>query len=341
MLSATIKYGAIKAKVMAMYGKLLDGDAIGRLCSCVSLSDLAAALRGCEGWGDSLGSLTARPDADKLKEIVRGRVYEDYGKLWSFCSLSDKKLLIFTVHRAEYSALMHTLRRIKSSQTHMNSAETEFLSRHGSLDVSALNACGDYGGLLSAAEKSIFSATLRALEPDSKSGLPDYSAAAVALENAYYCETFSHIAKSGGGLGQRKLEELLGVEADWLNLVSILRILRHFPASVSRGEELLVPIFHQLKPPLVKKLLAAGSPEGAAAVLSGTSMGRLLTPEDISQPGKLYAAAMEAFCRKLVRLPEPNICTAQAYLTLRELECDKLVRIIEAISCGADPYTAV
>ena len=341
MLSATIKYGAVRAKVMALYGRLLDRADMDRLCACGSLSDFAAVLRGFEGWNESLSSITSRPDGEKLKEAVKDRVYEDYRKLWSFCSLSDKKLLVFTVSRAEYSVLLYTLRRIRTGEPYTGSVTSEFLEKYGSLDMSAIQACGDYAGLLAAAAKSVFAPTLKALETDPDSGLPDYRDAAVALENAYYRELFSYVDKKYGGSGKRQLEELLGTEADWLNVVSILRILRHFPDSASRGDSLLIPVSHRLKPPLIKKLLAARSPEEAVSILNGTPMGKSLAAAGIDRLEKLYSDAMEAFCKKLIRLPEPNICTAQAYLTLRELECEKLVRIIEAISCGVDPYSAV
>lgn len=341
MLSATIKYGAIRAKVMALYGQMLDRADIDRLCGCGSLSDFASVLRSCRGWGERLSMLTSRPDEEKLKETVRDRVYEDYGKIWSFCSLADKKLLTFTVNKAEYSALLYALRRLRTGESHFNSAAVDFLSKYGSLDMAALKSCEDYSELLAAAGKSIFAPILRSLETDGISGLPDYREASVALENAYYREMFSYVDKKYSGQGKRNLEELLGTEADWLNVVSILRVLRYFPASAARGESLLIPVSQRLKPALAKKLFMSRSPEEAISVLSGTLLGKSLADADLSRPEKLYSSAMEAFCRKLIRLPEPNICTAQAYLTLRELECEKLVRIIEAISCGADPYSAV
>lgn len=340
MLKATIKYGAVRAKVLAMYSRVTGDEDMSRLCACSSLPDFAAVLRSLPGWGEELARVS-KPTVKSLKEAVKNGLVRDYEKLWSFCSLEDKELLSFMIRRGEADAILHRLRTLRSGGPSMNGAAAEMLRSKSPLDMNALESCGDFSGLREAASGTIYAPALAGMAPSGEKGLPDYRQAAVAIENAYYGGMFSQVGKRASGRNRQLLSELIGAQADLLNLVSILRLLKYYPAAASEGGALLIPVSRKLKPTLAERLLASGSQEAALAILEGTPLGKSLPQADLSRPERLFTRAMEDFCRKLIRLPEPSVCTAQAYLTVRELECGKLTRIIEAIDRGADPFSAL
>lgn len=340
MLKSTIKYGAVRAKVLAMYSRVMGNEEIARLCACSSLSDFAAVLRGFPGWGEELAKIS-RPTAESLKDAVKNVLVRDYEKLWSFCSLEDKELLSFMLRRGEAEAILHCLRRLRSGGPPMSGAAADMLREKSPLDMDALGSCADFSGLKEAAAKTIYASALAGLKPSGEKGLPDYREASLAVENAYYSGMFSQVGKRASGRNLTLLSELIGTQADWLNIVSILRLLKYYPSAASEGGALLIPVSRKLKPALAEKLLASGSPEAALAILGSTPLGKKLPQADPGRPERMFTRAMEDFCRKLIRLPEPTVCTAQAYLTVRELECGKLTRIIEAIDRGADPHGAL
>ncbi|MEG1490758.1 MAG: V-type ATPase subunit [Oscillospiraceae bacterium] len=340
MLRATMKYGAVRAKVMALCGKLLKEDDWRRLCECTTVADIAAFLRNHPGWSDSVGELSTSPQ--KLKLIVSRRVFEDYEKLYKFSYLEDKKFLLFILCRTEYRLILDTLGSLGSDEHTLQTAYlTDFSRKYISFDVAALENCYTFPELLETVRGSIFAAPLARLHLNSATGLPDYSEAAVLLENSFYKTVFSYIKTKYNGRGKQKLAEALGAEADLLNIVSILRLQHYFPGSLVKADELLIPISDRLKPELQKQLQHASSEAEALELLRKSPCGKYFTENNPLNLESLYNGAMEAFCRKLMKTPEPSLCIPQAYLTLKELECKKLIRIIEAVNYGLDPKTAL
>jgi len=335
MLRATMKYSGVSAKVMALYGKLLTEDDWRHLCACASVSDIAAYLRSSKDWSEILPSSLS---ASTLQAAVLKKVFIEYERLYKFSYLEDKKYLLFTLYRAEYGFILDTMLRLQSNEPPATNAEaTEFMRKHSLVDIGALESCTDYAGLLEAISGSIYEKPLKRLSQNQETGIPSYREAAVLFESQYYKTVFSYANKDYKGLGKKKLVKLLGTEADLLNIISLLRLHRYFPGSINKADELLIPIYDLLEPRLLKTLLTAKSEGEILEFLKKSRCRNYLEGKNLQKLESLYYEAMEAFCRKIIKSPEPSICVPVAYLTLRELECKKLARLIEAVDYGVEP----
>lgn len=335
MLKARMKYGAVGAKVLAMYGKLISDEEWNRLYDCVSLGDIAALLRGQRGWSACISELSSPPTAARLKDAAKKKVFDEYEKLYKFSYFEDKSFLLFFLSRAEYGVILGALRSLYSKESEKHSFNaTDFMKNHSAIDLAALEGASDYAQLLEAVKRSVYGKTLNALPIAGETGLPQYRDAGVALENRYFTEVFSYINKNYGGLGKKQLAELLGTQADILNLVSLLRLQRSFPSSLSRTGELLIPISYRLTPALVRSLQGAKNEAESLELLKRSHYAKQFESYSPQNLDELYGEAMSAFCRKLIKMPEPNLCVPAAYLILSELECQRLLRLIQAVSYG-------
>lgn len=342
MLKATMKYSAVSAKVMALYGKLLTEDDWRHLSACAGTADIIAYLRGLKDWSETVTALVPSPPAAKLQAAVLKKIYAEYERIYKFARLEDKNYLLFVLYRAEYGYLLDTLRRLSARGVPAMSAETtDFVRRRSLVNIGALESCTDFQGLVEAAKGSIYELPLKSLQINPETGLPDYREAAVLLENHYYKSVYAYISEDYKGLGRRELKKVLGTEADLLNIVSFLRLQRYFPASLGRADNLMIPVYDLLEPRVLKNLLATKSEAEAIEVLNKTACRRYLEGRDLHRLDALYNEAMEAFCRKIVKSPVPSICTPTAYMTLRELECEKLNRLIQAVDYGIDPKEVI
>lgn len=338
MLKARLAYGAISAKVLALYGKLLSENDWSRLRDCTSPAEVLSVLKALPGWSGYVSELSASSDTERLKQTIRSKHHRDYEKLYRFCSLSDKRLLSLLLIGEEYNYILAALRCLYSGESVRLPAETtDFMRAHSSVDVKALEEATGFSAVCAAAKDSIFFGTLAALSPPGSLGLPDYSKTGVALERCYYQYVFSEITKKYSGTGKEELVRLLGTEADLLNIVGILRLLRYFPDSLSKAPELLVPVYGKLKPRLMQELLLAQSETEAVERLKQSAFAAAFEDYRPEELDRLYERAMGALCRRIVKMPAPNICVPVAYLTLSELECTRLVRIIEALGYGINP----
>lgn len=230
MLKATMKYSGVRAKVMALYGKLLTEEDWKHLCGCSSVADIASYLRNSSDWSETVNALPASPSSEKLKAAVFKRIYLEYERLYKFSYLEDKKYLLFTLYRAEYGFILDTLRRLQSNSPPDQTADvTDFMLKNSQVDISALESCTDYKGLLAAISDSIYEKPFKRLPVNEETGLPNYRDAGILLENHYYKTVFSYINNNYKGLGKQKLVTVMGTEADLLNIVSILRLQLYFP----------------------------------------------------------------------------------------------------------------
>lgn len=342
MIRARMQYGAVYAKVMAMCGKMLKDEDWRRLCECKSVVEICAFLRNHKGWSETMSALPSSPSLGMLHAAVRKKAYEDCEKLYKFLPIEDKKYLRLTICRAEYDFLLDALREKGAVERLPKTIElTDFIRKNSAVDIDALEQSKNFAGVLTAAEGSIFYKPLSELKINADTGKPNYCEVGIVLENAYFKANFSFITKKYKGLGKKKLEETLGLEADLLNVVSIIRLLRNFPASIEQADELLIPISSHLKPELLYSLKAAKSESEALDLLRKSPFGKHLEGVDTSNIESLYYKSMEKFCRKLVKTAEPDIGVLQAYLVLKELECSKLNRVIEAVNSGVDPKSVV
>ena len=348
MLKSTMKYGAIRAKVMAMLGKMLSDEDYGRLAECTDITEVVNILRGHKSWGEAVSKLPVPVTEESLKAAIADRVWQESEKLYHFSGINDKAFLRFMASKGENGLILSALRRLSSTGDSENVPETanvprtaDFLRDKSSVNTKMLEVCTNWHDLLEAVAGSIFAEGLRDLEVNQKTQLPNYSEVSVLLENTYYHEVFSYIAHKTSGLGQKQLRQMFGQQADFLNIVSILRLHRYFPGSLNKADKLLVPVAYRMKPDITSALISAQNEAEAINLLKDTIYGELFQNMDGKRLEKIHEKALSEFCRKLVVIGEPSAGTAPAYLALKEIECNKLIRVIEAVRLGVDPKNAM
>ena len=338
MLKARMKYGAVSAKVHAMYGKRITEEEWHRLSECSSVTEVLSVLKSQSGWGAYTSELTQRMGDEQIKGAVRAKQYVDLEKLLRFCSLEDKELLGLFLTKTEYGFILAALRCLASGEpVKMPIGTTEFIKSRSRVDISALESAVDYSDLIAAARGSAYENVLAELTPSAQNSLPNYGETAAALERCCYKSIFTNISKGYSGMGKNELSRLLGTQADLLNIVGILRLLRSFPGSLQSAQELLVPLGSRLKPALVSQLLSAKSESEAVELLKQSPFALYFDDYKPEKLDGLYESAMSSFCKGILRLPAPNICVPVAYLILSELECDRLARVLETVCYGIKP----
>ena len=337
MLKSLMDYGAVAAKVKALYGRMLTPEDWQRLGGMTTVSETAAFLRQHPGWKNAMSTLQqGNTDAKELESALKLQVCDEYERLFLFASGKDKKFLMAAMHHAELLIILSTLRRIGVGHGLPSNEEIpEFYLRKSTTDLDAVRRATNYQQLLAAVDGGFYSEALRSLPKNPETGLPDYRDASIALENRCYTETYRFLTKNYKGRKKQTLIKYIGERADVLNLTHLLR-LRRFPASLESAEKLLIPVRDRLKPETVNAIAKAPDNRAVLEILSATPWGRYFTTLDPDTLERQYREAMTAFCRKLINAPEPSICMPEAYLTMKNIECEKLTTLIEARRLGVD-----
>jgi len=342
MLKAQIEYGAIHTKILGMYGKMLKEEDWRRLCELKSVAEVCAFLRNHRGWSTTMAELPPAPTTKILKTAVSRRVYEDYEKLYKYLLSEDKKLLRFIVYRAEYDFIIDALRENRAFAPLPKSLElTDFVRHNSKVDIAGLEHSTSYSAVLAAIRGSIFERPLAELKVNPETGRPDYLDTCIVLENAYFKSIFTYISKKYKGLGKKKLEETIGLEADLLNIVSEIRLHRSFHDSLEKVDALLIPVLYHIKPEFLHALSEARDEAELLDLLRKSSFGKFMAGAEPANIEDFYYKSLDKFCRKIIKAAEPDVSAALAYMILKDLESKKLNRVIEAIGSGYDPKSVI
>ena len=339
MLSALRTYGAIAAKVRAMHGRMLSHEDWSRLCDIRDITGIVSFLRESPAYSQAVRQLPLGDiNISALITALRSQVRLEYERLYYFASRSDKEYLVFLIYKSEYRMILGALRRINAGKKYSYPyALADFYRERGSVDFEALKHAFDIPSLLSAVKGSIFEEVIAGFPVNPETNLPDYASASILLENRYYSAVYSFLTKKYSGMGKKQLTAFIGLDADLLNIIHIIRLRQFFPASFSKVRELLIPVRYKLTSSQIDTLASAPTADAILAALQTTSWRKYFAGADVTDLERLYTRFMERFCVKQLLAATPTICIPQAYLTLKEIEAERLIRLIESVRYGVDP----
>lgn len=226
-------YGALSAKIRALYGKRLRADDFARLAGLKNEAELLEALRQHPGWSRALSlvppgawSYVGRVE---MEGALRDELRLEYRSLSYYVPREDKPLMQFQLRAAERSALLAALRRLKTGRYAKEPPPTSAVPLRLRLDEGALASCTSYDQLLDAARDTIYAPVLRHLRPSRDGALPDFTLAEAALRTAYFSHLYRIVHRQYTGRTQKVLLRALGEQIDLLNIIHVLRLKTYFP----------------------------------------------------------------------------------------------------------------
>ena len=103
MYSALTRYGAVTAKVRAMYGRMLKPSEWESIGAMRNLSDISSFIRSHPGWQEA-GELIPQGCRDErlIEKSLHTQLENEYERIYRFATREDKRFLIFSVYRTEY-----------------------------------------------------------------------------------------------------------------------------------------------------------------------------------------------------------------------------------------------
>lgn len=337
MMTSYMKYGALSAKVRAMYGKRLRRSDFEHMASMAGLLEIFEFLRNHPGWSAALAPLSASTGyvgRVELEEALRSQLRREYDALSHFLPRDDKALVSFPVRLTELQDILMALRRLKADGRAREPGQLAPLSG-ARVDRAALRLCADYDGIVAAARGSIYHAPLLHLRSDAAGGLPDYATAEALLHSTYFSHLYGLIHKHYAGQTQKILLRAFGEQVDLLNLTHLLRLKAYFPGD-DRYYSALFPFHYKLKPELWRALCDAGDGAEVFSLLRDTPYAKEFEERDFTAAAleRHYRRSFYAFNKRQLVAGEPSVYTALAYLNLKELEFQALVNLVESVKYG-------
>lgn len=344
MIQSDMRYGALSAKVRALYGKRLRTEDFARLAGLKSEAEILDALRQHPGWSRALSQCASGGwsyvGRIEVEAALREELRLEYLSLAHYVPREDRPLMGFRIRIAERTAILNALRRLKVGKYGMGMPPASRIVVLGKVDYKALRECASYDQLLAAAKGSIYYPVLLHLRPEPGRPLPDYTTAECLLRTAYFSHMFRIARQQYSGATQKTLLRAMGGQADLLNIIHILRLKTYFPDTPQEEYlTILLPFHDKLKPELVRQLCAAPDAGTVFELLKQTPYRDCFEGIQAVDAEEYYRRAMYLFNKHQLMCAPPSIYTAMAYLDLKEMEMMVLVNIIESVKYGV-PYHA-
>ena len=336
MSSVLNNYGAMTAKIKAMYGRRLRYEDFSAMAAMTSVPAVLDYLRRT-GWAPAMERLDQLPlNRANLEATLQEQTRLEYVRLLNFVPRSDKVLLSFPIRLAELHGILVALRRLKAGRIlNVLPLPDRFLV-HSGMDYHLLSACTEFSGIVTAAAGTIYAHALRQLQPDQPGGLPEYNVTEMVLYSVYFSRLYQAINRTYGGEVRSVLLKGLGQQIDLLNIIHILRLKVYFP-----GEQdclpFLFPFHYRMKPGQLRELAGCATVQDALGRLQSSpsaSAFREAAEGGIGQVERFYRTAMYQFHRHQVISGLPSIGTAVSYLHLKDAEMSALVNVIESVNYG-------
>lgn len=344
MIGEDMKYGALSAKVHALYGKRLRREDFARLAGLKSEAEILDALREHPGWSRALSQCApgswSYVGRIEVEDALREELRLEYLDLAHYVPRADRPLMSFRIRIAERTAILNALRKLKAGRYAKGMPPASRIVVRGKVDVKALGACTSYDQLLAAARESIYYPALLHLRPEAGGPLPDYTAAECLLRSAYYAHMFRIARQTYRGNVQKTLFKAMGGQADLLNIIHILRLKTYFHDTPQEEyPKVLLPFHDRLKPELTHRLCGAADAGEVFALLRESPYRDCFEGVEVQEAEEYYRRAMYAFDRHQLMCAPPSIYKAMAYIELKELELMVLINVIESVKYGV-PYHA-
>lgn len=339
-----MRYGALAAKIRALYGKRLRGEDFARLAGLKSEAELLEELRRHPGWNRALSRVTpgawAYVGRVEVENALRDELRLEYQGLCCYVPREDRPLMEFQLRAAERGAILSALRRLRTGRYAKEPPPAPAVRLRTRLDEEAAASCTSYDQLLEAARQTIYYPVLRHLRPVREGELPDFTLADAALRTAYFAHLYRIIRRQYGGAVQKLLLRALGQQIDLLNIIHVLRLKTYFPQTEPETYlKVLFPFSCRLNPDFTRSLCAAPGVDELFALLRQSPYGDCFDVGEVGAVEEYYQRAILRFNRRQLSAVPPSVYTAIAYLELKELELGVLINVIESVKYGV-PYHA-
>ncbi|MCD2493333.1 V-type ATPase subunit [Lacrimispora sp. NSJ-141] len=332
-------YSGITTKIRAMQSRLLKKEDYQNLCSLRSVYEADAYLRRCPTYEKLFISVgTEDLHRTELEGLLHYSLYEDYGKLYGFSNLRQRKFLDLYFLNYEISVLKTCLRSV-FSDTHLFydvSLFKPFFDKHSKFDIEAAAHANSMADFLSCLKDSEYYKVFSEVERTGSAALFDYEN---HLDLYYFRKSWSNLKKYLKSDEQKEVLLSFGSRLDMLNIQWIYRSKKYYSLSSAEVYGLLIPITYKLKTEQLKALVDAESLDLFFSALRETrykTMEEYWTRDNISLEDSFRLILDKIYKRQSQKDPY-SIATLNAYLYNKEQEVENITTAIEGIRYHLDP----
>lgn len=336
-----LAYSGIVTKIRAMEAKLLTAEQFEKISEMKSVPEVAAYLTENSSYRDALRRLPPEMlHRGNIEKVLYMSLYQDYTKIYRFCSQSQRRFLKLYLKRYEVELINYCLRIVINHYSEPFDLEykKKFFDKYSQLDLDSLIHVRTTDELVENLRGTEYHEPLKRLQNGQAVTLFDYD---LAL-NLYY---FTAIWRERKGILKRILTEKelgiyikdCGAKINMLNIQWIYRAKKYFSLSPADIYALLIPVHYRISDGLVKEMVEAPSLEEFYQAFEKTSYAKHYDFEKDLPIERMYADYLHYLYVTDRRKNPYSIASVNTYLFLKEEELQKLITAMECVRYGVSP----
>ena len=342
-MDAVLSYSGLSTKIRAMTAKLVSEEQFREIAQLTSLSEVVAYLKKTKEYQQRWASLDENQlHRGTVEKLLKKSVFQDYTKLYHFCSPKQRKFMALYFKRYEIFVIKECIRYIFDHRnlTGENAMYTdlsvyaEFFHRHSKLDIDRMVSCDTMDELIQAIASSEYYMPLSCVAGRDKALAFDYG---MALDLYYFGQIWKVKDRLFKGVDLENITKVYGRKFDGINLQWIQRAKQYYAMEPMQILSLLIPARYRLKQEDIIALVNAGTMEDFYAALDRTYYGRKFPQISMAVMDDFYNFLLRTTLEREARRAPYSVISIYSFLYHKEHEVDRLTTAIECICYGVDP----
>ncbi len=330
-------YSGIVTKIRAMEARLLKPEQFEEIAGLHSVPEVFSYLKENSSYADALEAIDeARLHRGDIEKVLTLSLYQDYQKIFAFCSLDQRRFLKLYMKRYEIDLINYCFRIVINhySQPFDIDYKRPFFDKYSSISIERLIESRTTDELVENLKDTEYYLPLKRLQDRQSVTLFDYD---LTLD-LYY---FSTIWKERKKVLKKKELEIFthdcGSQIDLLNLQWIYRAKKYYEMPPVHIYSLLIPIHYKISIDLIKELVESANMEDFFAAMAKTSYSHHYDFEQHLTIEQMYTNCLYHLYTADKRSNPYSIATINTYLFLKEEELRKLTIAMECIRYNLTP----
>ncbi|NDL66534.1 V-type ATPase subunit [Anaerotalea alkaliphila] len=331
------RYSHLSTKVRAMRGKMLTREDFQQLLQKRNVRDVALYLKHNTYYADALATVNEDDVHRGYLEILFYRsLIGDALKIARYLKGGEQAVYRMVYRKQEIEDLKKML-RILATGNNLTEIDRKilFISKYSKIDFNKTLKANDVRELVDSLHGTRFYPILNPLVRED--GGIDLFAAEMALDGYYYDRTFEQVRSYPNGSGREMIEEMLGQEVDFKNVLMIYRGKRYYKVGREVLQLYLIPYHYALKKEDFDKMIDADSAEEVVRIVSRKHRMMKIVDFTESEWERQYNQKTTKDMSRRMRETPFSFAPVLAYLFLKEMEIVNITTVVEGIRYQVDP----
>ena len=333
------RYEAVTAKCRGLFGKMIKPSQYEDLLRCNSVAAIAEYLSDKTDYAEILHEINVSDvHRGQLEFSLNKQLFNEYVKLFTFTTGPERAFIGFMMTKYEFDYILEAFRSISSKHEQKFFNVPIFLTEHSHIDFTKLYAATCNEDIFEAIEHTGYRRIIDHLM-DEDGGLT-YTKIETALFENYYSNLYYKYTEGFDEHTRKLLRELIGVQADLINIMRIMRLKRNFDALPEDIIPMLIPVGAKLRPADIRALINIAAHDEMMSYIEGMYYGRKLPLGDYPTINEYMDNFLNRYYRKKMRVERNRFDIPFCYLYIKETEVKNLITIIEGVRYAL-PYDQI